>query len=121
MPSAWPALECLVFLFGCLAACHLEGILQLLLILHCSSPGWQSSGSGSFNILASAGLFAVATTVGGALLTDAVDFEKVGVKEGMINANAQLQQLTASSSGGDSKLLLEVVLGLVWGDCYRSR
>ena len=54
----------------------------------------------------------MATTVGGALLTDAVDFEKVGVKEGMINANAQLQQLTASSSGGDSKLLLEVVLGL---------
>jgi len=62
--------------------------------------------------LAFAGLFAVATTVGGVLLTDAVDVGEVGVKEGMSNANAQLQQLTSSPSGGDSKLLLEVVLGL---------
>ena len=89
-----------------------EGILQLLSLLHCSSPGCLSSGSGSFNILAFAGLFAVATTVGGVLLTDAVDVGEVGVKEGMSNANAQLQQLTSSPSGGDSKLLLEVVLGL---------
>jgi len=90
----------------------LEGTLQLSSLLHCSSPGWLSSGSGSFNILAFAGLFAVATTVGGVLLTDAVDVGEVGVKEGMSNANAQLQQLTSSPSGGDSKLLLEVVLGL---------
>jgi len=62
--------------------------------------------------LAFAGLFAVATTVGGVLLTDAVDVGEVGVKEGMSNANAQLQQLTSSPSGGDSKLLLEVVLAL---------
>ena len=62
--------------------------------------------------MAFAGLFAVATTVGGVLLTDAVDVGEVGVKEGMSNANAQLQQLTSSPSGGDSKLLLEVVLGL---------
>ena len=90
----------------------LGGILQFSSFLHCSSPGWLSSGSGSFNILAFAGLFAVATTVGGVLLTDAVDVGEVGVKEGMSNANAQLQQLTSSPSGGDSKLLLEVVLGL---------
>ncbi len=90
----------------------LAGSLQLLSVLHCSSPGWLSSGSGSFNILAFAGLFAVATTVGGVLLTDAVDFGEVGVKEGVSNANAQLQQLTSSPSGGDSKILLEVVLGL---------
>ncbi len=62
--------------------------------------------------MAFAGLFAVATTVGGVLLTDAVDVGEVGVKEGMSNANAQLQQLTSSPTGGDSKLLLEVVLGL---------
>ena len=54
----------------------------------------------------------MATTVGGVLLTDAVDFGEVGVKEGVNNANAQLQQLTSSPSGGDSKILLEVVLGL---------
>ncbi|DBA99997.1 TPA: hypothetical protein ACH3X1_013864 [Trebouxia sp. C0004] len=72
----------------------------------------NEKGSGSFNILAFAGLFAVATTVGGVLLTDAVDFGEVGVKEGVSNANAQLQQLTSSPSGGDSKILLEVVLAL---------
>ncbi len=96
----------------CLAACHLEGILQPFSILHYSSPGWWSSGSGSFNISAFAGLFAVATIVGAVLLTDAVDFGEVGVKEGVNNANAQLQQLTASPRGGNCKILLEVGLGL---------
>lgn len=53
------------------------------------------------------------TTVGGVLLTDVVDFGEVEVKEGVSNASAQFQQLTSAPSGGtDSKLLLEVVLGL---------
>ena len=72
----------------------------------------MSSGSRNFNILAFAGLFALATTVGGVLLTDAVDVGEVGVKEGVSNANAQLQQLASAPSGDNSKLLLEVVLVL---------
>lgn len=73
----------------------------------------NETGSRNFSILAFAGFFAVVTTVGGVLLTDVVDFGEVEVKEGVSNASAQFQQLTSAPSGGtDSKLLLEVVLGL---------
>ncbi len=50
--------------------------------------------------------------MGGVLLTDAVDFGEIEVKEGVSNANAQFLQLTSAPSGGNSKTLLEVVLGL---------
>ena len=78
-----------------------------------TSLACMCAGSRKFNILAFAGLFAVATTVGGVLLTDMVDFGEVGVKEGVSSASAQFQQLTsAPGSGTDSKLLLEIVLAL---------
>ena len=67
----------------------------------------------NFNILAFAGLLAIATTVGGVLLTDAIDLGESGVKEGVSGATAQLAQLTsAPDSGTDTKLLLEVVVVL---------
>ena len=71
-----------------------------------------SAGSKNFNILAFAGLFAIATTVGGVLLTDAVDLGEVGLKQGASSASAQLQQLTSTPDQGNSRLLLEIVLGL---------
>ena len=70
------------------------------------------AGSKNFNILAFAGLFAIATTVGGVLLTDAVDLGEVGLKQGASSASAQLQQLTSTPDEGNSRLLLEIVLGL---------
>ena len=67
----------------------------------------------NFNILAFAGLLAIATTVGGVLLTDAIDLGESGVKEGVSGATAQLAQLTsAPDSGTNTKLLLEVVVVL---------
>ena len=71
-----------------------------------------SPGSKNFNILAFAGLFAIATTVGGVLLTDAVDLGEIGFKQGAMSASAQLQQLTSTPDEGNSRLLLEIVLGL---------
>lgn len=70
------------------------------------------AGSKNFNILAFAGLFAIATTVGGVLLTDAVDLGEVGFKQGASSASAQLQQLTSTPDEGNSRLLLEIVAGL---------
>lgn len=72
----------------------------------------MSAGSKNFNILAFAGLFAIATTVGGVLLTDAVDLGEVGFKQGASSASAQLQQLASTPDEGNSRLLLEIVLGL---------
>lgn len=69
-------------------------------------------GSNNFNILAFAGLLAIATTVGGVLLTDAVDLGEFELKQGASTASAQLQQLTSAPIEGNSKLLLEVVAGL---------
>ena len=70
------------------------------------------AGSRNFSILGFAGLLAVATTVGGILLTDAVDVGEPKVKEGLSGATAQLQQLTSAPVDDNSKLLLQVVLAL---------
>ncbi|KAL3143055.1 hypothetical protein ABBQ38_003330 [Trebouxia sp. C0009 RCD-2024] len=72
----------------------------------------NATGSNNFNILAFAGLLAIATTVGGVLLTDAVDLGEFELKQGASTASAQLQQLTSAPIEGNSKLLLEVVAGL---------
>lgn len=65
-------------------------------------------GTRNFNILAFAGLLAIATTVGGVLLTDAVDVGEENVK----GVSAQLQQLTSQPVDENSKLLLQVVVAL---------
>lgn len=70
------------------------------------------AGNRNFNILAFAGLFAVATTVGGILLTDAVDVGEFQFKGATIAAGEQLQQLTSKPTDDNSKLLLYLVLGL---------
>lgn len=70
------------------------------------------AGSKNFNILAFAGLFAIATTVGGVLLTDVVDLGEFEFKQGASTASTQLQQLASAPSDGNSKLLLEIVLVL---------
>ena len=72
----------------------------------------MDAGSNNFSILAFAGLLAIATTVGGVLLTDAVDFGEFQFRQGASTASEQLQQLTSAPNDGNSKLLLEVVMAL---------